>query len=535
MNFKTIIIITINLLFTYVNSNAQISEEQLEKFTEVITNISKYYTDDISGEKIVEKAIVATLKQLDPHSTYFSKEEVIEINKGLQGSFEGVGISYYIISDTIFITSTVSDGPSEIAGVRAGDRLMKVNKKDVAGVKITHKEIKKLLSGKKGSEVEFYVKRRGKKKIKKFKVVRDKIPVFSIKSAYMVTDKVAYIRLKRFSATSLSEFKKALKELKLSGAEHLIFDLRDNGGGYLRTAVNICDQFLRANEMIVYTEGANNPMKKYTSSISGIFTEGRLVLLVNEESASASEIVSGFVQDWDRGVIVGRRTYGKGLVQRPFTLNDGSVMRLTTAHYYTPSGRCIQKPYKAGDSEYFNDIKNRYKSGELVSEDSIKFADSLKYTTKIKNRTIYGGGGIMPDVFVPWDTLKYPEFYQNWLSGNLLFYFVNLYVDENREYFETIYSDFDFFEKNYKPDNNMCFALLKYISENKKNKLESVENVSIEDIVSNKNIRTHLKALIADSMWDDNEYYRIMNANSKTFNKALEIISDKDKYDEILK
>ena len=537
IKFKIFNIVLISIFLQFSSIYAQISKAQQDKFQEVLNNINDYYTDSVSGETIVENAIKSTLKQLDPHSVYLTKKEITELNKGLEGSFEGIGISYYIISDTLFITSTVKGGPSQTAGIMPGDRIIKVDDQLIAGVNITQDRIKELLSGKKGTELELSIKRRGIKKTKNYTIVRDKITVFSINSHYMANDSIGYIKLKQFSASSLDEFEKKIIELKTLGAKHLIFDLRDNGGGYLKTAVDLCDQFLEGQKMIVYTVGKNSPLRNYTTTPKNNPIEGRLIVLVNENSASASEIFSGFIQDWDRGVILGRRTYGKGLVQRPFELNDGSVIRLTTARYYTPSGRSIQKPYSDGVDKYYETLEKRSSSGELVSQDSIKFPDSLMFRTLVNKRIIYGGGGIMPDVFVPSDTLKYPQFYKEWFSGNLLNFFANLYVDENREIINSIYSDLDYFNRNFKIDNAFCFSLLNYIKENAKEEeiIKKISNINTEDISTNKNIKIHLKALIAGCIWGDNGYYKILNTGSEEYNLAVQIISDEKKYNEYIR
>src|SRR6056297_827611 len=374
------------------------------KLMEVMDKVSRYYVDSLNEEKFVEETIEQMLHELDPHSSYISAEELKEIREQLTGEFEGIGVSFNILEDTIFIVGTIQGGPSERVGIMAGDRIVQVNDENVAGIGISTSGVQKRLKGKKGTEVDVMVYRKSVDKELEFTIVRDKIPVVSLDAAYMVEDEIGYIKLSRFSQTTAEEFKDALKELQKEGMESLILDLSGNGGGYLRIAIELADQFLESGRRIVYTQGDKMPRRDYKASAKGLFEEGKLVIMIDETSASASEIVSGAVQEWDRGVLVGRRSFGKGLVQQPFRLNDGSEMRLTIARYYTPTGRLIQKPYDEGYEDYAMDIINRYNSGELNSSDSILFPESEKFETLVQGRTIYGGGGIMPDYFVPIDT-----------------------------------------------------------------------------------------------------------------------------------
>ena len=372
--------------------------------------IANLYVDKVDEDKMVETAIVSMLEQLDPHSTYSNPEEVRKLNEPLQGNFDGIGIQFNMATDTLFVIQPVSGGPSEKAGILAGDRIIQVNDTLIAGVKMSTEEVMRRLRGKKGTEVNLKIMRRGVDELLSFTVKRDKIPVYSLDASYMVTDKTGYIRINRFAATTGKEFSEALSSLQKQGMKDLILDLQGNGGGYLNAAIDLANQFLDKKELIVYTEGRRNPRSEFRAEGNGRFRKGRLIVLVDEFSASASEIVSGAVQDWDRGMIVGRRTFGKGLVQRPVDLPDGSMIRLTVARYYTPSGRCIQKPYESIE-QYNRDLIDRYNRGEMLSADSIHFPDSLKYTTHKLGRTVYGGGGIMPDYFVPIDTTMYTDYY----------------------------------------------------------------------------------------------------------------------------
>ena len=368
------------------------------KLAQVMEKVSRFYVDTIDESAVVERTIVQMLHELDPHSSYLSKEELEALNEQLEGEFEGIGVSFNILEDTIYIVRAISGGPSERVGITAGDRIVKVENEIVAGTGITTRDVQRLLKGAKGTRVNVSVKRRNKKELLEFNITRDKIPVFSLDASYMVNDRIGYLKLARFSHTTIEEFEKAVKALKSKGMEDLIIDLSRNGGGWLPVAVDLADHLLSGDKEIVSTEGSRVPNRKYKARKSGLFEEGNLVIMMDGGSASASEIVSGAVQDWDRGIIVGRRSFGKGLVQQPFMLSDGSLIRLTVARYYTPTGRLIQKPYEEGYEEYAMDFINRYNQGELSSADSIVFPPSQRYSTLTMNRTVYGGGGIQPDI-----------------------------------------------------------------------------------------------------------------------------------------
>ena len=387
---------------------------QMKKLMNAEFAISEFYVDSVNDTKLVEDAIRGMLDKLDPHSSYTTAEETRELQMPLQGKFSGIGISFNMKQDTLYVISLIAGGPSERVGLRPGDRIVSVNDTVVAGVKMSTTDIRKRLMGEKGSLVRVGVKRPGVAENIDFGITRDEIPIYSVDASYMVDNKTGYVRISRFAEATADEFEEAYNKLKKQGMKQLILDLSDNGGGYLNTAVELANWFLQKGETIVYTEGNSSPRYDATATGSGKFKDGKLVVIVNQNSASASEIVSGAVQDWDRGVIVGRRTFGKGLVQRQFSFEDGSMMRLTTARYYTPSGRCIQKPYKAGDKEgYARDVLDRYNGGELMHADSIHVADSLRFNTLKSGRVIYGGGGIIPDVFVPVDTTEYTNLYGN--------------------------------------------------------------------------------------------------------------------------
>lgn len=418
------------------------------KTGQTLALINYFYVDTASLDIIADKGIEAMLKELDPHSIFINKDEVKKMNEPLEGNFDGIGVSFQFMNDSIHVVEVISGGPAEKVGMLAGDIIIKVDDEVATGDTIKNDWVFKHLRGEKGTKVKVTVKRANRKEPIIFTITRDKIPLHSIDTWFMVDEQIGYVRLSRFAQTSTDEFIQAVKELQKEGMKDLIFDLRSNGGGYLNIAFEIGDHFLSGNKMIVYTEGVKSPKQTYDATRKGLFEEGRLIILVDEYSASASEIVSGAVQDWDRGIILGRRTFGKGLVQRPFTLEDKSQIRLTTSRYYTPSGRCIQKPYDEGVEAYKNDYAQRYKHGEMTNADSIHFADSLKYTTN-KGRTVYGGGGIMPDIFIPMDTSRASDYLINLRSKSLFNNFTLNWVEENRENFLKKAPDFSKFSKEY--------------------------------------------------------------------------------------
>ena len=483
------------------------------------------YVDSVDENKLVEDAIRGMLEKLDPHSTYVTPKEVKAMNEPLQGNFEGVGVQFNILEDTLIVVQTISDGPSEKVGIIAGDRFVNVNDTAIAGVKMSKEEIMKRLRGPKGTKVKIGVKRQGIDDIVYFTVTRDKIPLNTVDALYMIRPGIGYIRIGSFGATTHKEFVEGIKKLQEEGnakgtpLKDLIIDLQENGGGYLQAAAGVLSEMLEENDLMVYTEGRSARRQEYHAGGDGIFRTGRVVVLVNEYSASAAEIVSGAIQDQDRGVIVGRRTFGKGLVQRPIDLPDGSMIRLTVAHYFTPSGRCIQKPYEKGKlTDYARDIENRYKHGEFTSADSIHLSDSLKYYTLKKHRTVYGGGGIMPDFFVPLDTLKYTK-YQRELSAKGIIINANLkYAANNRKALLKKYRDFEDFEQNYQVPQSLIDDVF---AEGDKQKVKRPEDAS-QMKKTEEGVAMILKALIARDLWTMTEYFRIVNAHSDAVKCALE-------------
>ena len=489
----------------------------IRKLTLAQFAIANLYVDETDESKLVEAAIQGMLEELDPHSTYSNAEEVKKMNEPLQGNFDGIGIQFNMAEDTLFVIQPVSGGPSEKVGIRAGDRITHVNDTLIAGVKMTTDDITRRLKGPKGTMVSVKVVRKGVEGPLSFSIKRDKIPVYSLDASYMITPKVGYIKINRFGATTYEEFMEALASLKGQGLQDLILDLQGNGGGYLNAAIDIANEFLGSGELIVYTEGRRNPRREFFAKGDGKHQSGKLVVLVDEYSASASEIVAGAVQDWDRGLVVGRRSFGKGLVQRPIDLPDGSMIRLTVARYYTPAGRCIQKPYESIE-QYNADLIERYNRGEMMSADSIHFPDSLKCTTLKKGRVVYGGGGVMPDYFVPVDTTLFTKYHSRLSNKGVLLKVHFQLIDAHREEWTKKFDDYAVFSRDFELDEAMMQQL---IEEGKK---EGVAYNEEEFRKSEPLIKLQLKALIARDLWDMNEYYHTINVVNESVKKAVELL-----------
>lgn len=483
------------------------------KFREILTYIERDYVDEVDSEKLVEGAINSMLSDLDPHSVYIPAEDSKLAKSQLEGEFDGIGIEFNIIKDTIYVVAPISGGPSEKVGIQSGDKIVTVNNKTIAGTNITNKDVFNLLRGPKGSEVLLGIKRRGGKELLNFEVTRDRIPQYSVDVNYMVNKEIGYIKVSRFSAHTYEEFKQALTKLKAEGMKKLILDLQGNPGGYMDRAINMADEFIAGNKMIVYTDGKQD---RYDSEArayrKGIFEEGPLIILIDEGSASASEIVSGAIQDNDRGIIVGRRSFGKGLVQMPIDLEDGSELRLTISRYYTPSGRSIQKPYDSTSTDYALDIMNRYDHGELFNVDSIDFIDSLKYETS-KGRIVYGGGGIMPDYFVPFDTTMNSTYLNKLFTSNAFREYTLDYYEQNKDKLSKI----DY--KDYRNDFKVTESMLKNLIA-----LADKSGVQFNEEEFNRSkplLENYIKAYVARSVWSNDGYYPIMNETNEAFQEAL--------------
>lgn len=542
------------------------------KMDQLINSINMMYVDSIDFDPLMDKAIVAMLKELDPHTAYIPKKDVQAMNEPLIGSFDGIGVTFQLIKDTINVMEVIINGPSEKVGLLAGDKIVKVDDTIAYGEKITNDWVRKHLRGAKGSKVKVSIKRGHNPELLDFVITRGAIPMHSINVSFMADETTGYIKLERFAATSTNELTSAIKKLKDQGMQDLILDLRGNSGGYLNVAFEICDQFISGKRIIVYTDNFRKTGEKFYSEKNGLFEEGKLIVLVDENSASASEITSGCVQDWDRGLVIGRRTFGKGLVQKPLTFIDQSQVRLTISHYYTPTGRCIQKPYDDGLDSYFKDLQKRANRGELYTADSIQFPDSLKYKTP-HGRTVYGGGGIMPDIFVPLDTTKYSTLYNEIVRKGVFGSFVADYMDKNREPLKKRYPTFEAFKDNYVITDAFYNEFMQYakkegVSDSASFKFSNYANAFIKENTAkldslftstnsidqhmldtmftnyvNKNyaeamrlrneehvseyIKEYLKYEIARSLYGFGDAYRIFLESDDTYQKALEVMHNK--------
>lgn len=495
------------------------TEEAMEKFDRFISIVDDRYMDEVDAAKLVEDAILEVLAQLDPHSVYFTPEELKEANEPLEGNFEGVGIQFNILRDTIFVVSVISGGPSEKVGILAGDKIVQINEETVTGIGMNNKGVMDRLRGKKGTNVVVIVERKGAKKTLEFKITRDVIPLYSIDAKYMAAPETGYIRVSKFAATTTEEFKTALTELKAKGMQDLILDLRGNGGGYLNAAIDMANEFLPANKLIVYTEGRAYPRQDAFSTGNGMMLKGKVVILIDEGSASASEIVTGALQDWDRALVIGRRSFGKGLVQRSFNLTDGSAMRLTVSRYFTPSGRCIQKPYEDGLEVYHNELNERLADGELTADTSFHFPDSLTFYTGNK-RKVYGGGGIMPDVFIPIDTSWATDYYAEVVGKGIVNQFALTYVNDHRDKLNKMYTDAFAFNTSFVVDENVWSDFFRYAEK------DSVVKNDADFSLCEAQLANTLKAVIARDLFNFEAYWIVTNSDDVAYLKALEALHD---------
>ncbi len=492
-------------------------KSRLSSTEQVLRLIEKRYVDSVDLSTLEQETIEDLLSKLDPHSVYITAEDFNKSNEVLEGNFEGIGIEFYILNDTIYVVSAIPGGPSESLGIRSGDKIIKVNDQVVAGKKITNTDVGKYLRGEKGSKVKVSIKRNHQPKLLDFNITRGTIPLNSVDVSYMVNDKIGFIKVSSFGSTTYDEFFEALKKLKKQGLESLILDLRGNSGGYLNTAIMIADELLADKKLIVYTEGKSSPKKEEFATGAGNFEEGKLIVLVDEGSASASEIVAGAVQDWDRGIIVGRRSFGKGLVQEQATLADGARLRLTIARYYTPTGRCIQKPYNMNKEDYLSDVQNRYVHGELSEADSIINKGHKAFKTP-SGKIVYDGGGISPDVFIPIDTNDFSTFYARVVSEGVLSEFVYMYADAHKSRMKAFPSLDGFIEK-FNVDESLFreFLNLSY---------KKGINAKASELIKSKNsIKIQIKALFARQLFGSEGYYRIQQQMDKGLLKSIELLS----------
>ena len=510
------------LLFVSFQVSAQKPDPSatVEKFNTLLYYVEQMYVDSVASEALVEHAIKSMLEELDPHSVYISKEDLTAANEPLNGNFEGIGIQFNILKDTIFVVSPIAGGPSEKLGIQAGDKIVSVDGENVAGIGITNRDVMDLLKGPKGTQVNVGIKRTGAKAPLEFEIIRDKIPIYSVDANFMINEETGYIKVNRFAKTTMRELREALASLKSQGMESLVLDLQGNGGGLLRTAIDMADEFLSEDKLIVYTEGRSFPKDETFARREGMFEKGRLVVLVDEGSASASEIVSGAIQDWDRGLIIGRRSFGKGLVQRPVQLPDGSAVRLTVQKYYTPSGRCIQKSYEDGVEAYRREKFERFENGELYSMEDLELPDSMMFKTNIKKRAVYGGGGILPDIFVPIDTTYSTEYFSQVIRSGSMNQFVLTYVDQNRDDLLKRYRNSEDFIDKYEVSQEVKDAMIGHAEAN-----EVVFNAEDWER-SERAIDIRLKALIGRNLFDYSTFYKVINDLNPAYMKAIQVLED---------
>jgi carboxyl-terminal processing protease len=494
-------------------SEAQV---KLDRFLQLVES---KYLEDVDAGKLVEDAINAILEELDPHSVYFTADELQQANEPLEGNFEGIGIQFNILKDTIIVVNTISGGPSERVGIRSGDKIIVIEGENVAGKEITNKDVTDRLRGKKGTKVNVEIQRKGVNKPLDFVITRDVIPLYSVDASYMAAPETGYIRVSKFASTTVDEFRKATAELKAEGMENLILDLRGNGGGYLNAAIDLADEFLPAGKLIVYTDGRAYPRQDAYATSFGKMQEGKVIVLIDEGSASASEIVSGALQDWDRALIIGRRSFGKGLVQRPYNLTDGSAVRLTVSRYYTPSGRSIQKPYDEGIEAYHNELNERLSDGELTADHAVAFPDSLKYFTSAK-RVVYGGGGIMPDIYIPLDTTWSTDYYANVVGKGIVNQFTLTWLDGVRNDLEKSYATPEQFRDKFTISQSLWDEFIAYAES------EEVPFDQEGFDVCKDRLDLIMRSTIARNLFDFEAFWIVYNTGDDAYLKALEALND---------
>ncbi len=511
-------------LFHAAQLSAQIKNttETTDKFSTLLNYIEMMYVDTVNASELTEKAIVHMLEKLDPHSVYLSKEEVQSANEPLQGSFDGIGVQFQILHDTIQVIEPIQGGPSEKLGIRSGDKIVRIDGENVAGIGVKNSDVMKKLKGPKGTKVTVGIERNRDIELLYYTITRDKIPIYSTDASYMAAPGIGYVKISRFAQTTADEMRKAIAELRAEGMKDLIIDLQGNGGGLLDIAVEMCDEFISGNRLLVYTEGRSFPRdeRRADAEKKGVFEKGRLIVLIDESSASASEILSGAVQDWDRGLIIGRRSFGKGLVQRPVRLPDGSMVRLTVQKYFTPSGRCIQKSYEDGLAEYEKDKEKRFKNGELFSLDSLNLPDSLRYFTNLKKRTVYGGGGILPDIFVPLDTSENSNYFSEMLRTGVNNDWVMEYTNVSRATLLKKYPTIKDFTSSYELPETAMSEMIARLNDKK------VAFNEAEFETSEHAIKIRTKALIARNLYDGEAFYVFINELNPALKKAVQVLQD---------
>lgn len=488
------------------------------KLDEVMGYINQKYVEDVDNGELSDVAIEEVLSQLDPHSYYMTADEMKSERETMTGNFEGIGIEFFIVEDTVMVVTPLSGGPSEALGIQSGDKIITINDSLVAGNGITNSLVRKKLLGKKGTKVKVGIQRNNNDDLLEFEIKRDKIPIYSVDVGFMVDEKTGYVKISRFNANTYREFRQAMEPLLEANIQNLIIDLRQNPGGYLQEAIKILDEFIDGRKELLYTQGRQHPKFTYNAKRPGIFEDGEIVMLIDQGSASASEILAGCIQDWDRGTIIGTRSFGKGLVQEQYDFRDGSAMRLTVAKYYTPSGRCIQKPYVKGDENYSADMVDRYNNGELFSEDSIDVIDSLVYYTKVEKRKVYGGGGITPDVFVPYDTLGYDDFYNELFQKGIVQQFAYDYYADHKSDWQQ-YDSFKDYDKNFVIKGKIMNQFLAYA------KASGIKVPAKIDPETSKNIEYRLKAYMAKQEWNSQGLYPVLLQDDVVFEAAMRELS----------
>lgn len=520
---KSIPLILIATLISLTSSaqSRETTDKVINKLGQTLFYLNNYYLDSLDNNRLTDIAISTIIAELDPHSSYVTAKDVQAMNEPLEGNFEGVGIEFAIIRDTLTVSATIANGPCERAGIRAGDKIVAVDGENIASSGLTNQKVQKYLRGPKGTRVKLDVVRKGEKERLSFEIIRDKIPINSLDACYEVSPGVIYLKLSRFAATSSREIIDALVNLNVKKINGIVLDLRGNSGGYLGTALEISNFFLEKDQMIVYTEGMRVPRMMERANGNGFYKKGPLAVLIDEDSASGSEIVAGAIQDWDRGVIIGRRSFGKGLVQQLLPLNDGSQLRLTVARYHTPSGRVIQMPYEKGKAkDYYMDHIKRYNRGEYFSKDSILLPDSLKYQTLVMGRTVFGGGGIMPDIFVPADTTFFSEYYSLLIRKNILTDFINSFLDLHRDELLKKYPDFESYSGYFVIEDKVLKQLYDYAAE------KGLPLNTDQASRSETQISLNITALIARTLYGMNSYFKVINSyGDQAFKKAVEFIS----------
>jgi len=499
------------LNFNDANEKIFATNSKKDKLNRLIDYIDYEYVDEVNTDSIVDVTVNGILENLDPHSVYIPVSEYEENADDMRGNFVGIGVSFYVYKDSIAVIRAIDGGSAKKAGIKAGDRILFADGKQLYGNGINRDSISKFLKGEINSKVKLKVFRKGEKKLLDFKLKRKRIPIASVDASYKISEDIGYIKINRFSESTYKEFKEALDDLLDEGIVSLVLDLRDNPGGYIYSAERVIDEFLEDDKLMLITRNKTGEESKSFATGKGVFEEGKLFVLINENSASASEIVAGALQDNDKGIIIGRRSFGKGLVQREMSLGDGSAVRLTIARYYTPTGRSIQRPYGNGVNNYYRDYEKRYRNGELISEDSIKVADSLRYVTP-KGKVVYGGGGIIPDVFIPKDTSIENETLNYVTRSGFMSYFIFEYLEEHRKEFTGI--SYDVFNLNYEVDNQLAQDFIDYAR---------LEEAQIDISGYMEDLKKDLKANIAQQLYGSNAYESILNSDDKMLKKVLEL------------